>query len=154
MPVGKSQMVLRSKRYLQGDIAYQNTFNFTARNPEAAEPQNNTLSQFNQQQFNYTWTNTLNYIKSFGKHNINALFGVEAVSNESNGFTASGTDFLFENREFLVLTNAQGGTVVTGAFQSENTLSSVFGSANYNYDSKYLLSATVRRDQIFTFCWR
>ena len=142
---------LTAKTVFAGDIVQVNTFQFIARNPEAAEPANNTLNQFNTQQYNYTWTNTLNYVKSFGKHNVNALFGLEAVSNEGTGFTASATDFLFENRSFLVLTNGRGGTVVNGAFEFENTLSSVFGSVNYSYDSRYLGSATIRRDRSSRF---
>lgn len=142
---------LTAKTVFAGDINLQNSFAFIARNPENSEPANNSLNQFNQQQYNYTWTNTLNYVKTIDKHSINALFGIEAVAQEGTGFTASSNDFLFENREFLVLTNGRGGTAVTGAFEFENTLSSVFGSLNYSYDGRYLATATLRRDRSSRF---
>ena len=142
---------LTAKTVFSGQLSNFNNFNFIARNPENAEPANNSLTQFNTQNYGYTWTNTLNYVKQFGQHNFNALFGVEAVYNQGVGFTAATNDFLFENREFLILTNGRGGTVVNGAFEFENTLSSYFGSVNYNYDSRYLASATVRRDRTSRF---
>ena len=142
---------LSVKTVFAGDISIANNFTFIGRNPEAAEPAGNTLTQFAGRNYNWTWTNTLNYVKNFGKHTVNALAGVEAVSNEGDGFTTSNTDFLFENREFLVLTNGRGGEDIADAFQFENTLSSVFGSVNYSYDDRYLLSGTLRRDQSSRF---
>ena len=142
---------LTAKTVLAGDINLFNSFAFQARNPENSEPQNNTQTQQQGRFYNWTWTNTLNYVKKFDKHNFNALLGIEALSNTGDGFTISNTDFLFENREFLVITNGRGSEDISGAFQFENTLSSFFGSLNYSYDDRYLATATLRRDRSSRF---
>jgi len=142
---------LTVKTVIAGDINLGNGFNFVARNPEAAEPAGNTLTQQTRRNYNWTWSNTLNFAKTYGKHSVNALLGVEAVSNQGDGFDIFNSDFLFENRNFLVITNGRGGEDIQGAFEFENTLSSIFGSVNYSYDDRYLLTATLRRDQSSRF---
>ena len=60
--------------------------NFQALDPEHSEPlATNTLGVTDQYSFDWTWSNTLNYAKTFGNHNVNALFGVEAVKNSGSG---------------------------------------------------------------------
>ncbi len=97
----------------------------------------------------WNWTNVLNYIKSFGNHNVSALVGNEQQYTSSEGWGANrqGVTDPFYN-EF------QGGfnTIVPFAnFLSENYLVSFFGRVNYDYDKKYLLSINGRRDGYSAF---
>lgn len=97
----------------------------------------------------WNWTNVLNYMQSFGNHNVTALIGNEQQSTLSDGWGANrqGVTDPFYN-EF------QGGfnTIVPFSnFLSENYLVSFFGRVNYDYNKKYLLSVNGRRDGYSAF---
>lgn len=145
---------LSIRTVMGGDINLLNQRDFRATDPESAEPRaTNSLRERNAQFYNWTWTNTINYVKTFGKHNVNALLGYEANSSTGKSLEVSATGFLFETPDFYQLDNASGAPIVNPGetFDFENTLSSVFGSANYSYDNKYLFTATVRRDRSSRF---
>jgi len=145
---------LTFRTVIGGDISIFNDRSFLALNPEHSEARGtNTLRERNQQTYNWTWTNSLNYTKTFGKHTVNALLAIEAVESTGKSTEVSATGFLFETPDFYLLSNASGAPVVNpgNTFDFENTLSSVFGSVNYSYDSKYLLTATLRRDRSSRF---
>ncbi|MEM1339760.1 MAG: TonB-dependent receptor [Bacteroidota bacterium] len=145
---------LTFKTSIGGNISIFARRNFTALDPESPEPRaTNTLTERNQQSQSWIWTNTLNYVKTFGDHNINALVGYEAVENTGKSLEVSATGFLFETPDFYLLSNASGTPLVNAeeTFDFINTLSSVFGSVNYSYADKYLVSATVRRDRSSRF---
>ncbi|MFQ3305616.1 MAG: TonB-linked SusC/RagA family outer membrane protein [Polaribacter sp.] len=126
-----------------------NNFNrrtFASLDPEHSEPLGtNTLIVQDISNFDWNWSNTLTYNTSFGEHNINALFGVEAVKNTSNGKEIQASGYLFETPDFYTLLNG-GPSNVNFAYQNENTLFSIFGSVNYNFASKYFVTATLRKD--------
>jgi TonB-linked SusC/RagA family outer membrane protein len=145
---------LNLKTVMGGDINLINQRDFRATDPESAEPRStNSLRERNAQFYNYVWTNTLTYVKTFGKHNVNALLGYEANRSTGKSLEVSATGFLFETPEFYLLSNASGTPIVNPGetFDFENTLSSAFASANYSYDNKYLVTATVRRDRSSRF---
>ena len=145
---------LSFKTIFGGDISIFNQRAFTALNPEHSEARGtNTLRERNQQTYNWTWTNSLNYSKTFGKHNINALIAIEAVENTGKSLEVSATGFLLETPDFYLLSNASGDPVVDpeNTFDFENTLSSIFGSVNYSYGGKYLFTGTLRRDRSSRF---
>ncbi|MDV7140083.1 TonB-dependent receptor [Maribacter sp. TH_r10] len=132
-----------------------NTFDsraFTSLDPEFSEPiSDRSLTEQDQTNYNWIWTNTLNYNKSFGEHNINALIGVEAVKGSGKGKSITRTGYLFEDPDFYLLSNGTGSPNVDYAYDGYNTLFSVFGTANYSYMDKYFVSATVRRDESSRF---
>ncbi len=145
---------LTAKTSIGGDISILNTRTFLALNPEHSEARGtNTLTERNQQTYNWIWTNTLNYVKNFDEHTVNVLVGVEALQNTGKGLQVAATGFINETPDFYLLSNASGSPIVDpgNTFDFENTLSSVFGSVNYSYADKYLFSATVRRDRSSRF---
>ncbi len=145
---------LTAKTTIGGDISLLNTRTFLALNPEHSEARGtNTLTERNQQTYNWIWTNTLNYVKNFGDHTVNVLVGLEALQNRGKGLQVAATGFINETPDFYLLENASGDPIVDpgNTFDFENTLSSVFGSVNYSYGDKYLFSATVRRDRSSRF---
>lgn len=95
-----------------------------------------------------TIENTLTFDKVFGRHSVNAMVGQAVLeSNLSRTFAhAEG----FTQPYFPVLSNGSSGITATGN-EAKNRLSSYFGRLNYNYDDKYLLTATLRRDQSSRF---
>lgn len=93
-----------------------------------------------------TWvgTQTADYNFTLGtNHNFNLLGGFEAQETISETFSASGTQF--PNQSLRTLNSASAEFAISGA-KSEYTFVSAFSRANYNYDGKYFLSASLRRD--------
>ncbi|MEA1787451.1 TonB-dependent receptor [Arenibacter sp. GZD96] len=143
---------LTFKTSVGGDIEAFNDRRFQALDPEHSEPLSvNTLFEQDQDRYEWVWNNTLNLNKTFGDHSINAVVGIEALKFESKGKQITRNDFLFETPEFYLLSNGAGVPNVSFAFDGATSLFSVFGTANYSYKSKYLLTATVRRDKSSRF---
>jgi len=99
----------------------------------------------------WIWTNTLQYNKLFGDHSVNVLVGAEAISDYGRNMEAGRSDYFSENPNFWILnTGAPGAQSNTGsAYQS--SLWSQFAQLKYGYKDRYLLSATLRRDQSSVF---
>lgn len=94
----------------------------------------------------YIWQNTLNYSNVFGKHAVDGVLGVEYTKYENEGFLAYRSDILIEDRDYALLGVASGDRTTLNGWADEWAMFSYFGKANYVFDSKYLLSATVRYD--------
>ncbi|WP_405415869.1 SusC/RagA family TonB-linked outer membrane protein [Maribacter sp. Asnod1-A12] len=143
---------LQFKTSIGGSIKAYNDRRFNALNPESSEPiATNTLTEADQDTYEWVWNNTLSYNKSFGDHNINALVGIEALNVTGKGKEISRTDFFFETPEYYLLENGGGAANVAYAYDNASSLFSVFGTANYSYNGKYLLTATVRQDRSSRF---
>lgn len=138
---------LSVKTTIAGNIESFNNRSFQALDPEHGEPLGtNTLREDTNDSYNWTWTNTLSYVKEFGEHSINALVGIESLSESNKGNSISRDGFLFETPDFYLLENGSGTPNVNFAYDATNTLFSVFGTANYNYAGKYFLTGTLRND--------
>ncbi|WP_158267108.1 TonB-dependent receptor [Chitinophaga niastensis] len=87
--------------------------------------------------------NTLNYSKKLGKHSIDALAGYTAQKNISSGFSASRDDLPLGTS---VLGAGTATTQKNDGSANVSTIVSAFGRIMYSYDSKYLFTASVRRD--------
>ncbi|HBU76535.1 MAG TPA: TonB-dependent receptor, partial [Muricauda sp.] len=143
---------LQFKTSFGGSIRAYNDRRFRALIPESSEPiATNTLTEADQDTYEWVWTNTLNYNKSFGDHSINALIGIEALDNHGKGKEISRTDYFYERPDYYLLSNGGGAPNVAYAYDNASSLFSVFGTVNYDYDGKYLLTATVRRDESSRF---
>ena len=143
---------LQFKTSMGGSIRAYNDRRFRALIPESSEPiATNTLTEADQDTYEWVWSNTLNYNKSFGDHGLNALVGIEAVSVTGKGKEISRTNYFFETPEYYLLSNGGGAANVAYAYDNASSLFSVFGTANYNYAGKYLLTATVRQDRSSRF---
>lgn len=99
-------------------------------------------SKWNSNVRKYVSSNTLNYTKSFGLHNLGLLAGFEAEKNT--------TDYQYSNS--VNLGSSISTSIGTGAnFKADsytwgNNLMSALGRADYNYDEKYFVGASLRRD--------
>ncbi len=94
----------------------------------------------------WTWTNTLSYGKTFGRHNVRALLGTEAVKGTGTGIIVNTNTFDFEDPDFITLNTDQAALPNVNSPLFRQTLSSVFGRLDYTFNDKYLINATVRRD--------
>ncbi len=107
----------------------------------------NSVSRAFGQGDTYTWTNTANYMKTFaGVHHLNVLAGTEFIKYRSEDLNGSRTNYAFEDVDYMQI-GAGGGDQLAGGGKAEWALFSLFGKVDYNYADRYLLSATLRRDQ-------
>ncbi len=86
------------------------------------------------------------YQKSIGKHNFNILGIYEYNYFTNSSFNASGKNIEYEFFQNNVL---QGATLLNSELSSEkaeNKLISLLGRVNYNYDNRYYVTSSIRRD--------
>ena len=96
-----------------------------------------------------TYTNTIDYQRSFNDlHNIYAVVGHESVMYESLGM--SGSISGQTNDKMLTWNNGTGTPSISDS-ASEYTFNSVFGRAEYNFNRKYFVDASVRYDESSRF---
>lgn len=131
------------------DITTFNGKNFAYRTPENEE--NQGAQNFNENWGNsstLTWTNVLNFNRSFDRHNISALAGYEALKGQFRNINGSLNNYFSVDPNIWYLNSAFGSadTRQVNSNGGENRLVSVFGKVDYNYADKYYVSATVRRD--------
>lgn len=95
----------------------------------------------------WQWENYASYTQSIDKHNFSAILGTALSSKEYKTVTASGYPLLKDQPSYAELDylSSQAGSNVGGTTIVDRK-ASYFGRVNYNYDEKYLLEATVRRD--------
>ncbi|NUY81040.1 TonB-dependent receptor [Flavobacterium sp. MAH-1] len=87
------------------------------------------------------------YNKIFGKHTINATAGYSFLENMYEGLGAQRSGFttdLFLYNNLGAGTDYRLGDVYS--YKGKSRLVSFFGRANYGFDDRYLLTATIRRD--------
>jgi TonB-linked SusC/RagA family outer membrane protein len=98
----------------------------------------------------YQWENYANYTDSFGKHNFDLIVGTTYRESESENASGS-TSFIPQEVQFddnFQIIDAGQDTIdlAEGSIGVVTKLSSVFGRLLYDFDGKYLFSATMRRD--------
>jgi TonB-linked SusC/RagA family outer membrane protein len=108
--------------------------------------------------------NILNFNKSFGKHGVNAMIGSSVTSRKYtwSSVGVEGKTTVYKVEDGVLVTNDMPGGFLDeyfstigagtgGTFNGDGTKwkynrASFFGRFNYNYDNRYLLQATFRRD--------
>lgn len=127
------------------DFSINRSGRFVGSMTNAKKGGNNEASVNNTFAFDWTLENIVNYNKAFGKHNLNltALHSIQKDRFEQYGASAQGVPVekqSFSNLGASSLVNVPSSNLV------EWTINSYMGRINYDYDNKYLLTATLRRD--------
>lgn len=96
---------------------------------------------------NWTYTNTLNYNNTFkNKHVVNFLVGKEDVYSAGRSLSGGRSSYFSENPDFWTLaTGSPTGQSNTGSAYKV-ALSSWISRAEYSYDGKYIVNASLRQD--------
>ena len=133
------------------DAGNQFVKNISRKTYERSENQGNTqLTEEAWYYTNWTWTNTLNFQKVIGDHDVKLLVGTEAVKNVSRGVRAFGQNFDFETPDFISLNTATATSlsdrVITTYNLGRSSLFSYIARLDYGFKGKYLLTGTFRRD--------
>jgi TonB-linked SusC/RagA family outer membrane protein len=145
---------LRDENFIsaEGPLSFNALLFAQGKDPSGTQFQQNT------RQFSYNQTASLNYNKEFGKHTLDLGGYTEYFKAHYStfGFTQEGLDpktfapgdgaaFIGDNpnNDFYV-DSVNADLLNAGLF-------SYFGSVDYDYDAKYGLAATIRRDASFRF---
>jgi TonB-linked SusC/RagA family outer membrane protein len=98
--------------------------------------------------YTLTWYNTLNFHKTFGeKHNVKALIGTEMVEGSGRGVNANNNTYFLFDRNFWQVSSGLGTTPFGGSYEYRyRKYSPIIGNVDYNYDNKYYLNGSFRRD--------
>ena len=82
------------------------------------------------------------YNVSFDKHNVGLMAGFEAEKNKTDYVRATGTNLPVSTLH----TVATAGTQTASGYSWGNALASVLSKADYNFDERYFISGSYRRD--------
>lgn len=93
--------------------------------------------------------NVLMYDKSIDKHSFSVLLGQSAKKSSGSYLYGSRNNITNYSRPYIDASTglaANADRDAAGAPSVDATLASIFARANYNYDERYMLQVTVRRD--------
>ncbi|MGH7651213.1 MAG: SusC/RagA family TonB-linked outer membrane protein [Gemmatimonadaceae bacterium] len=126
--------------------AFNGFFNSTPQNNEASF--SNSISEFNYQQLDWTWTNTARYVKTISKGSVDLLLGQEANAGNDRFLSGSISNLLNSDiaSRYIQDALADPNTKNVGSSGGQHALLSFFGKAGLNYADKYVASFTLRRD--------
>lgn len=103
----------------------------------------------NQNWLRLLWTNYFNYNLSIDKHNIFLTGGNEVQKTTYKYFSADMitiSDPIFIGKNIFSGTSGSGGTNTIGGNFDNTGFTSLFARLNYDFDNKYFLQGTIRRD--------
>jgi TonB-linked SusC/RagA family outer membrane protein len=101
------------------------------------------LTKTNGRTFSYTFNQLLNYSRSFGDHNIDALVGHEYYSYVYNNLNAQKTGFPLGG---LYELDAAATIASAGSYENNYRIESVLSRLNYNFKERYYFSGSFRTD--------
>jgi len=136
---------LRSQLGLIYTDGYHRTIQFTFQEGGGKFNPISSVDQWYWTESTLDLTNTLSYKLSVGKHSLDAIAGMEATKYQTETVDASRQTIQFQNYDYAYLGNATGNITLGGSGNKYNALS-YFSKFNYVYNSKYLLSASLRYD--------
>jgi TonB-linked SusC/RagA family outer membrane protein len=117
---------------------------------------NGYLSQSTSDMRRYTWTNTLNLMKTFNEvHAVSGVAGFELYDGVYSGFNQTGYDldpFMTESPAGIGDKNGTSANPPQiGGSKTHSNLMSLFTQWNYTYNYRYSLSASIRYDESSKF---
>ncbi|WP_289004748.1 TonB-dependent receptor [uncultured Parabacteroides sp.] len=101
--------------------------------------------------FNRVFKQTYNAVANYSlnikqEHSLNALVGFEYYNEAKKGFSAEGAGAPTDGLTDLGLTASGANQRTIDSWHERKAIMSYFGRVNYDYQGKYLLSATLRHD--------
>lgn len=97
------------------------------------------------QNFTWLWDNILEYNHSFNKHNIDIIAGITAQKYSKQFSENGGSGFPIAGIYSISSAASRPTTQDNGTYDKWSQYSQ-YARILYNYDSRYLLTATIRRD--------
>lgn len=146
------EVVKNLKVKLNAGINYQTFEEWSLRpntiyNPAFVTGQSSAYSQaykYNQQRFSYILEPQANWFFEKGRHRIDILAGITYQDDVTKQGSMRGTGF--ESNIFIQNIAAAQTKVINDQVTTEYRYAAVFGRINYQWDKKYILNVTGRRD--------
>lgn len=91
-----------------------------------------------------TFSTYATYEKSFKQHSFSLMAGHESQESKNENLSGSRDGFMFNSVHELNVGDSK--TAKNSSSRGESAIESYFGRFNYNYDNRYLLTATLRHD--------
>jgi len=129
--------------YTENQSYFQDAYNFGSVSTTI-----NQLQKYNITQPTTMYNYTLSFDNTFGKHAISAVAGYEQFKTTYNSQYATQTSVGGNSYSFIQTSASQA--TVAGSYDPNGLIKSTFGRLNYNYDNRYYLSGSIRRDGNFT----
>ncbi len=129
--------------YNEGD--YESFNKDFLRSPGNIDRTRSSSASFNRD-FSQTYNAVLNYTGETDKHHYNLMAGTEYYDIFSKGMSASGSGAPTDDFMDLGYTSSDKDKRDINSNHSQQRILSFFGRANYDYDNRYLLTFTFRRD--------
>ena len=119
----------------------------TIANFEMSEPNRiDGLSVSSNYSLQWNWSNTLNYVTTLADvHRLNVIVGTEAIENTYQWLNAGRSQYFSTDPNYMQLSSGEINQSNSGS-GSEWALFSIFGRVNYDFQGKYLVEGTARRD--------
>ncbi|NQX56367.1 TonB-dependent receptor [Pedobacter panaciterrae] len=111
----------------------------------------NSLNKLSIQSQSLLTNYILTYNKTISNHNINAIAGFEQITGRYNDANTTAIDVSADaGKKYSFIPTANTTYQFNGKKDNNALVKSFFGRINYNYNSKYYLSASLREDANFT----
>ena len=117
--------------------------------PENSEPTfTNSIAENTNNFTDWTWTNTARWDWRAAKQNLALLVGQAAGANNNRFINAGMSNLISTDVNSRYLQDALGDAATKTVFSTgaKSSILSFFGKADYNFDEKYVLSFTLRKD--------
>ncbi|MCR4958130.1 MAG: TonB-dependent receptor [Prevotella sp.] len=103
---------------------------------------NGLIQKYNYRTQSFTFNQLLTWNRSFGLHNIDVLLGHEWYQMKYEYLTAGRTNLVDGIYELAPAANMYEAN----SYSRDHRINSILSRVNYNFDDKYYLSASLRRD--------
>lgn len=144
---------LKFKTSYGADLAFWGTDGWSKPYYLAVNSHNDKSKVWSEMNRGCTWQleNILTYDQAFGPHAVSVVAGQSAKKYTGRKIAGSAYDMIAEledkaNLDFTSGLASDGKRDVSGGLFDPSTLASYFGRISYNYDERYMLQLTVRRD--------
>lgn len=118
---------------------------------KSAYPNKERLAKIQEATNNYQLNFSANYVRKFGKHDVDAVLVYEQSEGKYDYFYGVRENFpLVQNDQFWATSAARNDGYVNGT-EREYGRASFIGRVVYSYDEKYFINATARRDGSMLF---
>lgn len=138
------------------DLSWRNEFGIDYTNAEESQftptegDKSNKIQFIERQNMYWRFASTLNYGKQIKKHRFGAMLGYEAWKSTWSGYDMTKSnlmdDKLYIDKDYQNVNLGDANSALTTGYKGAQAMMSVFARLNYNYDERYLITATGRFD--------
>ncbi|OJX30901.1 MAG: hypothetical protein BGO86_01485 [Chryseobacterium sp. 36-9] len=138
---------------LTNDNLNSNLYEYTPAITYIPQPSQSSLVTRDSRNRDYVWDTTLNWKRAFGDHNLDVLAGYSQTQNYYNQVYRSAANVNYDGTNgSLDIGNGTNAfevnmyDVVRNVVPTLSRIQSVFGRINYDYQGRYLINGSIRRD--------